>query len=144
MRPTGVIWATTLARPHSTLKTAIRFSAVGGFTAAIDVALLYVFAHFLRLHYFLAAGLSFSIAVLINYCLSIVWVFPSGKFSRRMEVLLFWIISAGGLGLNQIVMMGLVGLAGTDYMAAKICSIVIVTIWNFYGKKKIVFYDQTR
>jgi putative flippase GtrA len=143
MRPTGLIWP-TVARPHSTLKTAILFSAVGGFTATIDVVLLYVFAHFLGLHYFLSAGLSFSIAVLINYCLSIIWVFPSGKFSRRTEVLLFWMISAGGLVLNQIVMSALVGAAGLDYMAAKICSIVIVTIWNFYGKKKIVFYEQVR
>jgi putative flippase GtrA len=143
MRPTVLIWP-TLPRPHSTLKTAIRFSAVGGFTAAIDVVLLYVLAHFVGLHYFIAAGLSFTLAVLINYFLSIVWVFPSGKFSRRTEVLLFWIICAGGLCLNQIVMTGLVGWAGTDYMAAKICSIVIVTIWNFFGKKKIVFYDQAR
>ena len=57
------------------------------------------------------------------------------------EVLLFWIISAGGLCLNQIVMRVLVGSAGMDYMAAKGCSIVIVTVWNFFGKKKIVFYD---
>ena len=140
MRPIVLTWP-SLPRRHSTLKTAIRFTAVGSFTAAIDVLLLYVFVHFVRLHYLVAAGLSFSLAVLINYFLSILWVFPSGKFSRRTEVLLFWIISAGGLCLNQVVMRGLVELAGMDYMAAKGCSIIIVTVWNFFGKKKIVFYD---
>ena len=143
MRPLYT-WPRLIAPSHSALETIIRFGAVGLFTASIDVLFLYVLTHKLGVHYFIAAGLSFSLAVFINYLLSIIWVFHSGKFARRTEVILFWTISAGGLCVNQIVMSALVGLAGVGYMTAKICAIVLVTVWNFIGKKKVVFYDHAR
>lgn len=130
-----------LFKTYSTIGQAFRFCIIGGFTAGLDIAFLYALVRFWGIHYFVASGLSFTVAVLLNYYLSILWVFASGKSSLRTEMILFWTVSAGGLGLNQVVMRILVGGAGIDYMLAKWASLVIVTVWNFVGKKKIVFDD---
>jgi len=137
------LWLAMLWEPKA--RTAVgqgfRFCIIGALTAGLDIALLYVLVSFCTVHYFVAAGLSFTLAVLLNYYLSVLWVFASGKFSRRREIIFFWAISVGGLGLNQVVMWILVGGAGINYMLAKWTSLLVVTAWNFVGKKRVVFDD---
>lgn len=116
-----------------------RFVAVGISTVALDYLLLYLLTEFTPLGYFFSAGVSFLLASACNYLLSVRFVFIAGRFPRSFEFSCFLLTSLAGLGLNQVMMWLLVGLAGLNYLLAKTLSIVVVTVWNFLSKKRLVF-----
>ena len=116
-----------------------RFIVVGIFTASLDFILLYLFTEAFKSHYLVSSCVAFLVAVSLNYMLSIKWVFIDGKFSRQYEYLLFLILSGCGLLLNALVMWISVEILFLHYMIGKTLSMVFVTLWNFFGKKKLVF-----
>jgi putative flippase GtrA len=118
-----------------------RFCVVGGFTAAIDFIVLYILVEFVRMNSLVAAGLSFCLAVLLNYILSFLWVFEGGKFQVPMELSLFFGVSFVGLIINQVIMWGIVEIVKAHYMLGKVISLFIVTVWNYLGKKHLVFRE---
>lgn len=59
--------------------------------------------------------------------------------NRHAEFAIFTIICAVGLGLNLIIIAGLVQLVHFDYRWAKAVSTVIVFFWNFLARKKILY-----
>jgi putative flippase GtrA len=106
----------------------------------IDFGMLIVFKELLGINYLVAAAMSFCLGVVINYTLSVRWVFAKRKFTNRhAEFLVFLIISAAGLGLNLIIIAGTVQLFSIDYRIAKIVSTVVVFFWNFIARKKILY-----
>jgi len=119
----------------------VRFGVIGACTVALDFGLLYVLVNVAHLNYFLAAFMAFSIASILNYVLSVRYVFLAGRFGRANEFAIFMVTTVVGLGLNQLTMWVLVGVAGIGYMLAKCASLTIVTGWNFLSKKRIVFLD---
>ncbi len=118
-----------------------RFVAVGITTVALDYALLYLGTSGLGISYLISAGVAFLVASACNYVLSVRYVFISGKFPKAFEFSFFLFTSAIGLGINQLVMWFLVDFAGLNYMVAKFFSIIVVTVWNFLSKKKLVFIN---
>jgi putative flippase GtrA len=105
-----------------------------------DFGLLVFFKQELGIYYLLAATLSFLVGVIVNYLLSVYWVFAEHKLSsRRSELIIFVLINAVGLGLNLIIISSMVDLLGADYRAAKAVSTVVVFFWNFIIRKKILY-----
>jgi putative flippase GtrA len=84
---------------------------------------------------------AFTTASIANYVLSVRFVFQTGSFGKSAEFTLFLVTTGIGLGLNQLTMWILVGIAGINYLLAKCASMTIVTCWNFLSKKKLVFFD---
>jgi putative flippase GtrA len=85
-------------------------------------------------------GLSFIAGVLVNYGLSVLWVFPDRKLqSRRLELIVFITICAIGLLGNLLIIAVLVEQAGVDYRLAKMVSTVVIFFWNFLARKKLLY-----
>ena len=116
-----------------------RFIITGGLTATIDFVLLVLFVEVFSLYYLVAGGISFVVAVSLNYFISRDWVFTGGKYSHPVEFLGFFITSSIGLLLNQIVLWIFVDLLSLDYRISKVIAIFIVTFWNFATKKHLIF-----
>jgi putative flippase GtrA len=135
---------------HTQSKTAVRlplttqlarFGIIGACTVAFDFGLLYVLVNAAHLNYLISAFVAFVTASTLNYVLSVQYVFVGGRFDRGPEFTIFMVTTAVGLGLNQLTMWLLVGIAGVNYLLAKCASLTIVTCWNFLSKKRIVFLD---
>lgn len=125
----------------------LRFAAVGGLGTITDVGLLNLLRQSLGTPLYLANTISFSAAVVQNFILHRLWTFPNQPArTARRQLLKFTLTSVAGLGLNQIVFLGLhdmlleswvlwIGsepLAHTvSYNFAKLVSIGVILIWNF-------------
>ena len=82
-----------------------RFAIVGGASFVVDYALLYFCTEWLGIHYLYSAAISFTVSVIVNYWLCVVFVFEgAGKQSGR-QAALFIGSSVVGLGINQVCML---------------------------------------
>ena len=82
-----------------------RYFFVGGAAAAVDIGLFGLLVKGVGLPWFPVAIVSFVLATVVNYRLSIRYVFDSGvRFASHHEVLLVFVVSAVGLAINQAVL----------------------------------------
>ena len=126
----------------SLLNQGARFIVVGGITASIDFLIFYVLVKVGGWNYLLASAIGFLVGSSLNYELSVIWVFKSGRFqTKAMEYGVFILFTFFGLLINQLLMFLQVGLGGFDYRWAKAITIVGVTIFNFITKKRFVFLN---
>ncbi len=119
-------------------KEIIRFCIVGGLSFLVDYGLLYICTEYIGVYYLWSSAISFTVSVIFNYWLCVVYVFKGAKKQNRKQATLFIGSSIIGLGLNQLCMWLFVELAGMYYMLAKIFATAIVTIWNYVMKRKAV------
>jgi putative flippase GtrA len=118
----------------------VRSLVVSVIALAVDFSLLVFLKEVVGLHYLVAAALSFCMGVVVNYALSIRWVFANRKLSsKHAEFVIFVLICAVGLGLNLVIIWGLVQFIHFDYRFAKAVSTVVVFFWNFVARKKILY-----
>ena len=115
-----------------------RFCIVGGVSFLIDYGLLYALTEFVGINYLYSAGLSFTVSVVINYWLCVIYVFKDAQKQSTRRAIIFFSTGVIGLGLNQLCMWFFVDVAGVYYMIAKIFATAIVTIWNYITKRKAV------
>ena len=82
----------------------------------------------------------FHFRIVVNYLLSILWVFANHTQNNRwVEFLVFAIIGIFGLGLNEIIIYLGTDIVGLPYMLSKLISTAIVFFWNFFARKIILF-----
>lgn len=122
---------------NNRIKEIIRFLIVGVFSFIIDYFGLYILTEYYEINYLLSSSISFSIAVVINYILSVKFVFKNARNGCK-QVSLFILSSVVALFLNQFCMWFFVEIAAIHYMVSKLLATVIVTIWNYISKKKSV------
>lgn len=107
-----------------------RYLFVGGFSAVVDIGSLFFFTAVLDVHYLISAALAFVLGTIVNYVLSVAWIFKSsGKF--KTEFTLFTMIGLGGLGLNELIIWLAVEYGELHYMVAKLISVSVVVFWSF-------------
>lgn len=116
----------------------VRFCFVGGVSFLMDYGLLFVLTEFVGLYYLYSSAISFSVTVVFNYWLCVIYVFKGAKRQTPQQALIFFGTGVVGLGLNQLCMWFFVDVAGLYYMIAKIFATAIVTIWNYITKRKAV------
>lgn len=127
--------------PSSDTRVQLVRSLVVSFVAlAFDFGLLVIFTQALGIFYIFSATMSFLVGVVVNYYLSIWWVFPDHKLSsRKAEFIIFVIITGLGLALNLFIIASLVQVFGLDYRIAKSISTIVVFFWNFVARKRILY-----
>lgn len=115
------------------------YAAVGGLCSIVDVGGFWILQGF-EMPLIPASGTSFTVATLLNYILSSMFVFTRGRHSRNQEVLLVFGVSLVGLGLNSLLVYLFVRLFFVAGVWAKISAIPFVLFWNFFGRRVLVFY----
>lgn len=114
----------------------IRFGIVGVIATAIDYGLMVVLTELAGLPYLLSCTISFTTSVIVNYILSVRFVFAATtKTTKATEITIFILLSAVGLGINQAIMWFAVEQLGISYLIAKIGATVIVMVYNFISRK---------
>lgn len=87
------------------LNQILKFGIVGLFCFFIDFGITTGLANLLGVHYLISKFLGFVISAVVNYLLSIKFVFTQKKeMDKKKEFTVFLILSAIGLVINEIVM----------------------------------------
>ena len=87
------------------LNQIIKFGIVGLFCFFIDFGITTGFTNLLGIHYLVSKFLGFVVSAVVNYLLSIKFVFTQKKeMDKKKEFSVFLILSAFGLLINEVVM----------------------------------------
>ena len=79
-----------------------RFGIVGGLAFIIDYAVLIICKEFFGISVLLSAAIAFTISVIVNSILSVVWVFDVDKNkSAKKNFVIFIVLSIVGLGITE-------------------------------------------
>lgn len=117
-------------------KQLIKFGAVGAIATAIDYGLMVFLTEIFNVRYLISCAISFTVSVILNYFLSIKYVFNvTHKTSKGAEILIFVFLSVIGLMLNQFLMWWTVERLSINYLIAKIIATVIVMGYNYISRK---------
>lgn len=122
----------------------IRFAIVGLSNTAVDL-LIFNMLLFLQVNTYIAASISFIVAVTNSYVLNRSWTFRDRKSARiGKQYTLFLLTNTVGLIFNTIIIF-----LFTQYLPlgsetitanlAKIVAIVLVVFWNYAASRIIVF-----
>lgn len=123
------------------LKQLAKFGAVGVICFGIDYGLMVLLTELGGMDYLLSSGISFSVSVVVNYLLSMRFVFQSKKNSNKVkEFAAFVFLSITGLLLTETLMWAGVERIGLHYMFTKVAVTGIVMVYNFVTRK--IFLEE--
>ncbi len=131
------------------LEQIFKFGVVGFFCFLIDFGITTGLANIFGVHYLISKFLGFVISAIVNYLLSIKFVFTQKKeMDKNKEFTGFIILSAIGLLINEIVMFVCIDVIYrhtaflqeiiTDEWMVSISSVIatgIVMVYNFISRK---------
>jgi putative flippase GtrA len=118
----------------------MKFGVVGVIAFVIDFGLFVLLTEVFGVNYLVSATISFVVSVIFNYVASMRYVFTHKEdMSRRKEFVIFVVLSAIGLVINDVCMWAGVTLLAINYMVTKIFATVVVAVWNFVTRK--IFLD---
>ena len=125
---------------HSYSVQFVRSMVVSVVAVIVNFAGSYVFKEMLGIYYLLAAALSFFLGVLVNYYLSVKWVFATRQLqSKHVEFVIFVVITTLGLVLNLLIIAGMVEVMKVGYWPALVVATIVVFFWNFLARKKVLY-----
>ncbi len=120
----------------------MKFGVVGVIAFIIDYGLLMVLSQAFGMDPVIAAGISFTVSVIFNYVASMRYVFTHREdMSKRREFVIFVVLSAIGLGINEVIIWAGVQAWGDGALAVtvtKLIATVVVMVWNFVTRKKFL------
>ncbi|MBE5062929.1 GtrA family protein [Lachnospiraceae bacterium DSM 108991] len=116
----------------------IKFGLVGFLCFFIDYGIMVFLTEVFNVNYLISSGISFTISVIVNYILSLTFVFDTKKGNKAKEFVIFIVLSVVGLGINQVLMWFCVDVLGIFYMISKIGATAIVMVYNFITRKLIL------
>ena len=130
-------------KTNNTLLQLFRYTFVGGFAFIVDFGTLFLLTTYFHVHYLISAGIAFIFGLVLNYFLSVKWVFNSRAIANRVsEFLLFALIGLVGLGFNELFLYLFTSIFGIYYLLSKIITSFIVYFWNFFARKVMLFNKQ--
>ena len=114
----------------------IKFGGVGILCFVIDFGMLYVLTEWMDIYYLLSAGVSFTVSVIVNYLLSVKYVFNTNPaYGKGRNFVLFVVFSVIGLALTEILMKTGTDVIGWNYLFVKVAATVIVMVYNIVTRK---------
>ena len=121
-----------------------RYTIVGGIAFCVDYGLLYLLTEYIHFHYLMSATISFLAGLVVNYILTTWWIFKHHKLSNKtLEFIIYGIIGLVGLLFNNILMYCFTDILHLHYMLSKLITAILVMGWNFFGRKIILFKNNT-
>ena len=124
----------------------VRYLVTGGFAFVVDF-LLYAFCLYeLSWHYLVANLVGLVAGLVINYVMSVAWVFSECKRvledRKTVEFGVFAIVGIIGVGINELLMLLMVGMLDANEMKSKIVAAILVLMWNFGVRKMVLFRER--
>lgn len=126
------------------LKQIVKFGFTGGISFIVDYSVLVFLTEILGLNYLVSNCLSFIISVIVNYILSMRFVFKSVNNNKVFDFIIFIVLSVIGLGLNSLIMFICTDYIGIHYMISKIGATGVVMIFNFVSRKVVYERDLSK
>ena len=126
----------------------LKFGVVGVICFFIDTG-LYTICNFIGIPYLISGVIGFSVSVVVNYLLSMKYVFVRrDDLSRKKEIIIYLILSIIGLILNELILFVCVDVIYGNWswlrsfmhpraaeILAKIGATGIVMVYNFVTRK---------
>lgn len=117
------------------LKQFLKFALVGVIAAITDVGTLVILKEIFFVDVLIANAVGFIVSVVVNYLLSMRFVFKGREQSKVREFIIFTLLSTGGLILNELIVW-----IGTEfflihYLLVKFGAMGIVLVYNFVTRK---------
>jgi putative flippase GtrA len=121
----------------------IRYGLVVAIAAPIDLGGYIVLKSVYHVYYVLAATISFTVSLVVNYLLSVAWVFTAktGR-QRHVDATIFGIIGVVGLGITDLIVWSLTDFAKLNFIVSKLIAFLIVFFWSF-GARRWLFANKT-
>lgn len=117
----------------------MKFGIVGVLCFVIDYGLMIFLTEVFGISYLISSGISFSVSVIVNYKLSLKFVFKTDESRNKIiEFIIFVVLSVIGLGINQVLMWICVDKLHIFYMISKIGVTAVVMVYNFITRKLIL------
>ena len=127
----------------------LKFAVVGGISFLVDFTVYTIMCNVLHIHYIIAGVLGFTVSVVVNYILSMRYVFLSKDDMRKdKEFFIFVVLSLMGMFLNIILLylcidilysnLGyLKQLLSNEWMniVSKVFATGVVMVFNFITRK---------
>ncbi len=117
-----------------------RYLVAGGTAFMVDFATLWLLSEKAELSLHLSVVVAYVLGLIITYTLSIYWIFDKRQRDNwRSEFTIFAIIGLIGLALTSLFMWLFTDILLLHYMLSKIITTIVVFVWNFIAKKRILF-----
>ena len=114
----------------------MKFGVVGVIAFVIDFGVMVFLTEVFGIDPVISATVSFIISVIFNYAASMRYVFSHREgMSRTREFIIFVVLSAIGLGINDLLIWAGTDLGSFDYRLVKIFATAVVMVWNFVTRK---------
>ena len=116
-----------------------RYIFVGGFAFLADAFTLWLCEKWMN--YMIAAAIAFVVGLVVNYALSIWFVFSeSSKVKNKVkEFVVYGIIGLIGLLITEGIMYLFTDVFGLYFLISKIIAAAIVLVWNFAARKVVLY-----
>ena len=133
----------------------IRFLIAGGAGFAVELAALILLKEKLGLDTLVATPIAFILSVIVNYLICVFWVFDGAREQSRKSQAAFFLTSAVGLLLNELLMFLFRVIWGEEtvlftvfsfavslYVLNKVLATALVMIWNYFTKRYILMKNR--
>ena len=126
----------------------LRYFVTGGLAFVVDFGAFALALYYFDIHYLIANLIGLAAGNVVNYLLTVGWVFSTEKRKMEkhvfLEIVVFVLISLFGMGLNELLMYVFVGLLAIQEMVSKVAAAIIVLLYNFIARKFILFKKSKR
>ena len=126
-------------RINPLFKQIVLFSAVGVICYLVAIALLMLFVEAFAMEVNLANAISSLLTIFVCYLLNAKFVFERGRHSRSKEILSFYSVALMGFVLNVWLMYLFTTYVPIWYVISKTAVTLIVAVFNFILRKRLVF-----
>ena len=134
------IKALIISKTNNSINQIIRYGSVSVICILTDVGLLFLLTEFANIHYLVSGAISYLTGMIINYVLSIFWVFPHRQMKNRgVEFLIFVAIGIAGGFINEGILWLCTDIFKIYYLISRGISAIIGFVWKYIVRKKILF-----
>ena len=121
----------------------LRYMVTGGFAFVVDFGFFAFFLYVFEWYYLFANMAGLLAGMILNYTISIGWVFSACERSLEKQQIaefgLFALVGFVGIGFNQLLIYWMVDGLHLDEIVSKVIATAIVLVWNFGGRKLMLF-----
>lgn len=118
-----------------------RYLFVGGIATIVDGGILFILTDFAHIYHLISAAIAFIFGLLANFYLSKLLVFKGSKVNLSLSAEFIGCAVVGTIGLifTELILILFTDFFAIHYMISKIIATVIVFLWNYVARKKLIY-----